>query len=75
MLRFSVVIGVIFGFLAALMAFVITWHEYEKHKFIGKRLFKEAFQTAIFAFVVFLLLSFIIGFMLTHFVINRSMSG
>ena len=72
---FSVVIGVIFGFLAALMAFVITWHEYEKHKFTGKRLFKEAFQAAIFTFVVFLLLSFIIGFLLTRFVINRPMSG
>ena len=75
MLVISVVIGIVFGFFAALMAFVITWHEYEKHKFTGKRIFKEAFQSAIFTFVVFLLLSFIIGFLLTRFVINRPMSG
>ena len=75
MLAISVVLGIIFGLLAALIAFVITWHEYEKHKFTGKRLFKEAFQAAIFTFIVFLLLSFIIGFLLTRFVINMPMSG
>jgi H+/Cl- antiporter ClcA len=71
MLVFTIVIGIVFGFIAALMAFVITWHEYEKHKFTGKRLFKEAFQSAIFTFAVFLILSFIIGFVLKHFVINK----
>jgi nucleoside recognition membrane protein YjiH len=75
MLVFSVVIGVIFGFLAAASAFVITWHEYEKHKFTGRRLFKEAFQSAIFTFVVFLLLSLLVGFFLAHFVINNRMSA
>jgi H+/Cl- antiporter ClcA len=70
MLVFSVVIGVIFGFLAALMTFVITWHEYEKHKFAGKRLFKEAFQAAIFTFIVFLLLSLLVGFLPVRFVIK-----
>jgi len=70
MLGFSVVIGVVFGFLAALAAFVITYHEYEKHKFTGKRLFMQAFQAAIFAFVVFLLLSLLSGFLLARFVIK-----
>jgi H+/Cl- antiporter ClcA len=69
-LIFSIVIGIVFGFIAALMAFVITWHEYEKHKFTGKRLFKEAFQAAIFTFIVFLLLSLLIGFFLTRLVIK-----
>ena len=70
MLRFSVVIGVIFGFLAALMAFVITWHEYEKHKFTGRRLFKEAFHSGIFTFAIFLLLSILTGFFLVRFIIK-----
>jgi nucleoside recognition membrane protein YjiH len=70
MLVFSIVIGIIFGFLAALMAFVITWYEYEKHKFTGRRLFKGAFQAAVFTFVVFLLLSILIGFLLVRFVIK-----
>jgi len=74
MLVFSIVIGIIFGFLAALMAFVITWHEYEKHKFTVKRLFKESFQAGIFTFAIFLLLSILIGFLLERFVINSSMT-
>ena len=72
MLVFSIVIGAVFGFIAALMAFVITWHEYEKHKFTGKRIFKEALQAAIFAFIVFLLLSILVGFLLVRFVIKWS---
>ena len=71
MLASFIVIGIIFGLLAALAAFVITWNEYEKHKFTGKRLFMQAFQTAIFTFLIFLLLSVLIGFLLTHFVISR----
>lgn len=67
---FSIVIGIVFGFFAALMAFVITWHEYEKHKFTGKRLFKEAIYSAIFTFIVFLLLSILIGFLLGRFPIK-----
>jgi H+/Cl- antiporter ClcA len=70
MLPISIVIGIVFGFFAALMAFVITWHEYEKHKFTGKRLFKEAFQAALFTFAVFLLLSLLLGFLLVRLVIK-----
>ena len=70
MLALSIVIGIVFGLIAALMAFVITWREYEKHKFTGRRLFKEAFQTAIFTFVVFLLLSLFTGFFLIRFIIQ-----
>ena len=70
MLALSIVVGIVFGFIAALMAFVITWHEYEKHKLTGKRLFKEAFQSAIFTFIVFLLLSLLAGFLLARFIIK-----
>ena len=70
MLVFSLIIGTAFGFLAALAAFVITHHEYEKHKFTGKRLFIQAFKTAFFTFVIFLLLSLLIGFLLVRFVIK-----
>jgi len=70
MLVISIVIGIVFGLVAAASAFVITWHEYEKHKFTGKWLFKEASQAGIFAFVVFLLLSLLIGFLLARFIIK-----
>jgi len=70
MLALYIVIGIIFGFFAGLMAFVISWREYEKHKFEVRRIFKESFQTAAFAFVVFLLLSILIGIILTRFIIK-----
>jgi len=62
-------IGAMFGLLAALIAFLITWNEYQKHKFRGKRLFMEALRAGLFTFVVFLLLSLLIGFILTNFII------
>jgi len=65
-----IIIGIIFGFLAAASAFAITWHEYEKHKFTGKRLFMEAFQSAVFTFIVFLFLSLLSSFLLVRFVIK-----
>ena len=65
MLAFSIIAGAAFGLLAAAAAFVITWEEYQKHKFTGKRLFLRALYTAIFAFVIFLLLSLLAGFCIT----------
>ena len=53
MLVFSIVIGIVFGFFAALLAFVITYNEYEKHKFTGKQLFEKAFQSGVFTFFCF----------------------
>jgi ribose/xylose/arabinose/galactoside ABC-type transport system permease subunit len=68
MFLFYLSIGVVFGFLAALMAFFITWNEYEKHKFRGKRLFMEALGAGLFTFLVFLLLSLLLGFILSKLV-------
>jgi len=70
MLSLYVVIGIMFGSIAGLMAFIITWREYERHKFTDKRLFKESFQTAIFAFLIFLALSILTGFILTCFIVK-----
>jgi hypothetical protein len=69
-MRVFFVIGIIFGLLAAASAFVIIWQEYERHQFTRKRLFKEAFQAAIFTFAVFLLLSLLAGFLLVRIVIK-----
>ena len=69
-MRVFFVIGIIFGLLAAASAFAIIWQEYERHQFTRKRLFKEAFQAAIFTFAVFLLLSLLAGFLLVRIVIK-----
>ena len=57
--------GSIPGFLASLMAFIITYDEYSKHYVDRKMPFKLAFEAAIFAFFVVLLLAIITGFILT----------
>lgn len=64
-------ITVPFMLIGSVMAFLITWHEYEKHKFRGRRLFMEAFRAAVFTFIVFLVLSLFVGFVLTNYVITK----
>jgi uncharacterized membrane protein YsdA (DUF1294 family) len=63
----SLLFGALFGFLGALMAFVITYHEYQKHQFRGKRLFMEAFHAALVTFIVFIALMAIIGYLFSHY--------
>ena len=67
MIYLSILVGVLFGFLGSLMAFVITYHEYQKHQFRGKRLFKEAFHSAIFTLIFFVALMAIVGYLLSHY--------
>jgi hypothetical protein len=54
-----------FALIAALMAFLITWHEYQKHQFKGRKLFIESFRAALFAFAIFVLISIIIVYLLS----------
>ena len=56
------IIGLVFGSLGALAAFLITYGEYEKHKLPRSSLLSEAFKSAIFAFVFFVLLLFLVFF-------------
>jgi hypothetical protein len=58
---FFLIVGVAFGFLAALIAFFITYLEYRRHKFEGWRLWREALTVAIFTFMIFVGLAFLIG--------------
>ncbi|OGC78145.1 MAG: hypothetical protein A2Z27_01455 [candidate division Zixibacteria bacterium RBG_16_50_21] len=60
-----VLIGAIFGFLAALGAFLITFEEYKKHFLAGSRPFHEAFRTALLTFFIFVALAFIAGYILS----------
>lgn len=63
------IIGLIFGSLAALIAFLITYNEWQKHQFKGWALWREPLMRALFTFGFFFLLSLAIGFVLTNFVI------
>jgi hypothetical protein len=61
---FFLIIGTVFGFLAALIAFLITFQEYRKHEFKGWDLWREALSVGFFTFAFFLGLSFLIGYVL-----------
>ena len=58
----SLVIGLVFSPLAALMAFFITYDEYLHHYSDKKKSLKLALQTGVFSFMFFMILSLIIGF-------------
>lgn len=61
---FFLVIGATFGFLAALIAFFITYREYSRHKFEGWALWREALTVAFFTYAFFLGIAFCIGYVL-----------
>jgi H+/Cl- antiporter ClcA len=63
----SIFLGFVFGLIAALIAFVVTWNELEKHQFERKRLWRESFQAAFFTFLFFLILSLLLGFLITKY--------
>lgn len=65
-------IGGIFGFLAALIAYLILYGEYIHH-FQGdtKRPRKMALEGALFTFVFFFLLSLLGEYFLANFIINK----
>ncbi len=56
--------GIIFGFLAGLCAFLITYIEYQKHQFRGRQLFVESARAGIFAWAVFAGIGLLIGYLL-----------
>lgn len=56
LIRLFLFLGVTFGVLAATSAFLITWNEFEHHQLEPRLLRKLAIQSALFAFMVFLVL-------------------
>ncbi len=66
MIELFVLVGIIFGFLAGLMAFLITWKEWERYGFKKNKMWKESLSIGIFAFLFFLILSSILGVVFSH---------
>ena len=67
MIIVSLIIGLIFSPIAAVMAFLIIYEEYSRHNLDKKQQFKIAIQTGLFTLVVFIILALCIGFFLSHF--------
>jgi len=66
MIYLFLLVGVIFGFIGSLMAFVITYHEYQKHQFERKRLIKEAFNAALYTFLFYIVIMAVVGLLISH---------
>ena len=60
-MKISLLIGLVFSPIAALMAFLITYEEYSKHFKDQARPIKMSLETATFTFIVFMGLSILIG--------------
>ena len=67
MLPVLVAIGVIFGLIGGAMAFTITYTEYQRHQFTGRRLVGEALRAGIVAFLLLLALTIAAGFIVRRF--------
>ena len=62
MLRAALVLGFSFSSIAGLAAFLISYEEYSRHYKDKRKALQLSLKTAIFAFMVFLILAIIIGF-------------
>ncbi|MDR3558725.1 MAG: hypothetical protein P4L61_04275 [Candidatus Pacebacteria bacterium] len=63
--KILLLIGGIFGFLGACIAFLITLNEYKRHDIHGKSFVAESFRAAAFTFIFFIILSVVIAFIFT----------
>jgi len=66
----SFLIGLVFSPLAGLCAFLITYHEYQRH-YPGNREkpLKIALESGFAAFLFFLIMSLVIGYFLNNYVL------
>ena len=64
MLRAALVLGFSFSSIAGLAAFLISYEEYSRHYRNKREALRLSLKTAIFAFIVFLTLAIIIGFLI-----------
>ena len=62
MLRAALVLGFSFSSIASLAAFLISYEEYSRHYKDKRKALRLSLKTAVFAFMVFLILAIIIGF-------------
>ncbi len=60
----------IFSFMGAISAFLISYQEYRKHFYDTRQPFRMALQTAFFAFFFFVFFSIFIGFLIKKSLLN-----
>lgn len=63
-LKLSMVLGLGFGVLAALLAFVISFEAYRRQQLPTALIWRESLTAAVFAFAFFLVSSIVLGYVL-----------
>jgi len=66
MLAIWFALGIAFGLVAGVCAFVITYREYERHKMARPKLIRHSLSSALFAFLFFLTFALIAGYAFSH---------
>lgn len=61
---FVIAIGLVFGSVGALMAFLITYGEYSRHFMAKKRALKISLETAFVMLGIFITIALIVAFLL-----------
>jgi len=59
-------IGLVFSPIAGLMAFLITYHEYQRHYADKQQPLRIALEAALFTFAFFMIVSAVMGLFLTR---------
>jgi len=62
-----IILAILFGSLASLMAFLVTYGEYERHNFPKGRLIRESLRAALVSFVFLFGLTVIAGYLFLKF--------
>jgi len=62
----TLLIGLVLSPIAGLMAFLITYHEYQRHYADKKQPLRIALEAALFTFAFFMIASALIGFVLSR---------
>jgi hypothetical protein len=65
-LTFFIIIGLVFGLVAATMAFLTTYGEYSRHHYMAKSLtLKMSLEIASVIFAVFIIIAVVIAFVMS----------
>ena len=64
MISLMLLIGLVFGFLAGAMAFLITYEEYRHHRFGRRELLRRSTHAALATMIFFLAVAIVLGLVL-----------
>ena len=70
-ITFFLALGILFGLLGSATAYIIMYREYSHHFTSAKRVRTAALRSALVAFLFFLGLSVVSGYVITHYLVHQ----